>query len=42
MRKKKNKRSATAKAIARKYINRALKKVNAKLNRKVKEQLNVQ
>ena len=39
--KKKNK-SATAKALAKKYINRALKKVNAKLNRKVKERLNVQ
>ncbi|MDB2341172.1 hypothetical protein N9V33_00285 [Candidatus Pelagibacter bacterium] len=41
MKKNKNK-TATAKALARKYINRALKKVNAKLNRKVKEQLNVQ
>ena len=41
MKKNKNK-TATAKALARKYINRALKKVNAKLNKKVKEQINVQ
>ena len=38
MKKNKNK-TATAKALARKYINRTLKKVNAKLNRKVKEQI---
>ena len=34
MKKKKNKRSATAKAIARKYINRAIKKVKEKINAK--------
>jgi hypothetical protein len=32
MKKKKNKRVATAKAIARKYINRAIKKVKEKIN----------
>ena len=32
MKKKKNKRAATSKAIARKYINRAIKKVKEKIN----------